>query len=196
MPRVSDAHRASRRDQILDAALECFAQRGVRATTMADIIAASGLSAGAIYGYFEGKQELALAVMRRVVAGRSADVDAAAGVRPPSPGGILRALNDGFIREGIDPSILVQLWGEAANDPEFHEIARRAFGAVEGMFATHLGRWATTARGMDPAAGAAWAIRMVPVLLGLAQGLIVQETILPGFDREAFLAAVDEVFHE
>ena len=42
MPKITDAHRESRRDQILDAALACFAERGFQATSMADIIAASG----------------------------------------------------------------------------------------------------------------------------------------------------------
>jgi AcrR family transcriptional regulator len=62
MPRVTDAHLTARRDQIIDAATLRFAANGFRATGMADIIAASGLSAGAVYRYFRSKDELVEAI--------------------------------------------------------------------------------------------------------------------------------------
>jgi AcrR family transcriptional regulator len=72
MPRVSDAHLSARRDQIIDAATLRFAANGFQATGMADIIAASGLSAGAVYRYFRSKDELVEANVERVL-GRAAD---------------------------------------------------------------------------------------------------------------------------
>ncbi len=56
MPKVSEAHRHSRRRQILDAAIACFAREGFQRTTIEDIIRESGLSAGAIYSYFQNKE--------------------------------------------------------------------------------------------------------------------------------------------
>ncbi|WP_203434046.1 TetR/AcrR family transcriptional regulator [Jiangella asiatica] len=58
MPRVSDAHLAARRQQILEAAWRCFAQQGFHATSMQDVFAESGLSAGAVYRYFPSKADL------------------------------------------------------------------------------------------------------------------------------------------
>lgn len=58
MPKVNDAHRDSRRRQILDAAIECFARQGLHRTTIEDIIRQSGLSAGAIYDYFGSKDDI------------------------------------------------------------------------------------------------------------------------------------------
>lgn len=58
MTRVTEAHVEARRDDILNAALDLFGQQGVEDTTMAEIAAAAGLSAGAIYRYFPGKEEL------------------------------------------------------------------------------------------------------------------------------------------
>ncbi|HEY9407971.1 MAG TPA: helix-turn-helix domain-containing protein, partial [Jiangellaceae bacterium] len=52
MPRVSEAHLAARRDQILQAAWTCFARDGFHATSMQDVFAEAGLSAGAVYRYF------------------------------------------------------------------------------------------------------------------------------------------------
>ncbi len=58
MPKVSEAHRENRRRQILDAAIECFAHHGFQRTTMEDIIGEAGLSAGAIYSYFQSKDQI------------------------------------------------------------------------------------------------------------------------------------------
>lgn len=65
MSRVTEAHLEARRNQILDAAWQCFAERGYHDTTMQDIATAAGLSAGAIYRYFPGKVELLKAMSDR-----------------------------------------------------------------------------------------------------------------------------------
>lgn len=49
---------AERRAQIIRAALACFMRKGYNNTTMNDIVAESGLSKGAIYWYFESKDDL------------------------------------------------------------------------------------------------------------------------------------------
>ena len=60
MPKISEQQRQARRDQILAAVWPCFLRKGVHATSMEDIIRESGLSAGAVYLYFKGKDELIL----------------------------------------------------------------------------------------------------------------------------------------
>jgi AcrR family transcriptional regulator len=47
-----------RRQQIMQAALACFARKGYHKTTMDDIVAESGLSKGTLYWYFKSKDEL------------------------------------------------------------------------------------------------------------------------------------------
>jgi AcrR family transcriptional regulator len=47
-----------RKKEILEAALDCFAQRGYAATTLDDIRARSGASTGSIYHLFAGKEEI------------------------------------------------------------------------------------------------------------------------------------------
>jgi AcrR family transcriptional regulator len=56
--KVTEAHIEARRDDILNAALDLFASRGVEETTMSDIAEDAGISAGAIYRYFPGKDDL------------------------------------------------------------------------------------------------------------------------------------------
>ena len=58
MPRLTDATKAARRAQILEAAINCFLERGYINTSMSDIIKASGLSSGSIYSHFSGKEDI------------------------------------------------------------------------------------------------------------------------------------------
>jgi AcrR family transcriptional regulator len=54
-----------RRTQLIDAALTLFAERGFRATTIADIADATGTAHGLVYHYFGSKDELLAAVLER-----------------------------------------------------------------------------------------------------------------------------------
>ncbi len=51
-----------RRRQILDAAMSCFRRRGFHQTSMQEICAEAGLSAGALYRYFPSKSEIIAAI--------------------------------------------------------------------------------------------------------------------------------------
>jgi AcrR family transcriptional regulator len=62
VPKISAAHEQQRRDQILAAAMACFARQGYHATSMDDVVRESGLSVGAIYTYFSSKEDLFLAL--------------------------------------------------------------------------------------------------------------------------------------
>ena len=55
MPRVSEAHLAARREQIIEAATRCFLRNGFHQTSMQDVIKEAGLSVGTdqvAQGYF------------------------------------------------------------------------------------------------------------------------------------------------
>jgi AcrR family transcriptional regulator len=58
MTRVTTAHLEARKGSILEAALRVFARRGIQYATMAEIAEDAGISAGAIYRYFPGKDAL------------------------------------------------------------------------------------------------------------------------------------------
>ena len=61
--RVAQADR--RRAELVDVALRLFAERGFRATTIADIAAATGTAHGLVYHYFRSKEELLAAILQR-----------------------------------------------------------------------------------------------------------------------------------
>ena len=192
MPKVSEQHREKRRDQIVDAALRCFSVKGFQRTSMADIIAESGLSAGAIYGHFAGKQEIAIAVAQRILGNRMLEFGDrlhADGELPP-PSAMLRLMMSGLTGEIRDIGVLVQLWGEGVTDPDMSRMIGPIFGEVSAVMGPYLQRWASERRGLAPDAAAAWAHDVIPVLLGLGQGYIIQSALLPDFDADRYFRGV------
>ncbi len=117
MPRVTNAHRESRRRQILDASIECFAREGFHRTSMAQIIAEAGVSAGTIYLYFTSKEEIveAIAEERHVLESALASTALA----NPDTGQALHDLAAGYLDWLSDPleqkrrRVTVQVWAEA-----------------------------------------------------------------------------------
>jgi AcrR family transcriptional regulator len=191
MPKVSEQHREARRDQIVDAALRCFANRGFQRTSMADIIAESGLSAGAIYGHFTGKQQLALAVAQRVLGNRMTEFgERLAGGELPAPSSMLRMMMEGLRGDVHDTGLLVQLWGEGVTDPEMSGMIGPIFVRVRGIMGSYLTDWAVRHRGLGREAAAVWADEVMPVFLGVGQGYIIQSALLPDFDGEAYFRGV------
>src|SRR5580698_347859 len=65
MPKITDERREARREQVLEAARACLEEHGLEAVSMEMIIARSGLSTGAVYGYFKGKDQIINAVGTR-----------------------------------------------------------------------------------------------------------------------------------
>ncbi|MEZ7665956.1 TetR/AcrR family transcriptional regulator [Rothia mucilaginosa] len=63
MPRLTDATKAARRAQIIEAAISCFLEKGYTNTSMSDIIKASGLSSGSIYSHFSGKEDILISAI-------------------------------------------------------------------------------------------------------------------------------------
>jgi TetR/AcrR family transcriptional regulator, cholesterol catabolism regulator len=54
-----------RRDTVIDAAARVFAAQGYDATTIDDLVAATGLQRGGLYHYIGGKQDLLIAIHER-----------------------------------------------------------------------------------------------------------------------------------
>ncbi|MBX7110440.1 MAG: TetR/AcrR family transcriptional regulator [Dehalococcoidia bacterium] len=62
MSRMPGAYLEARTTEIRDAAMRVFVRKGINAATMQDIASEAGMSAGAIYRYFESKDQLVQAV--------------------------------------------------------------------------------------------------------------------------------------
>jgi AcrR family transcriptional regulator len=135
MPKVSPEYLAARRARIIETAREVFSQKGLSETSMSDLVAATGMSNGAIYRYFASKDELVAAVAE----GRDGTVD---GGFPPaeSPAEILHRLARYVSApDGTDHARLVaQIWGAAAVDPALADIARTRHAALRDHLAARI----------------------------------------------------------
>lgn len=60
----NNANRERRRVEILEAAAHLFAEQGYHATSIDDLVAATGLQRGGLYHYIEGKQDLLFQIHR------------------------------------------------------------------------------------------------------------------------------------
>jgi len=54
-----------RREQILSSAMHCFIEKGYNKTTMNELVTYTGLSQGAIYHYFSGKDAIVTAILEQ-----------------------------------------------------------------------------------------------------------------------------------
>jgi AcrR family transcriptional regulator len=192
MPRVTEEHRQARRNQILDAGAATFAARGFQATGMAEVIAASGLSAGAVYSYFAGKDQLIEAIVDRVLDEAGGRLEALLGEgstldTPAAVGAVVSTVADLAERGPVDVSRLaVQAWGEALRDPAVGRVAQRAYGRLRGIFAGVLRRDIDAGRlpaTLDVEAGSA-------VVLSLVLGFVVQRLLLGDVEPDGYGRAV------
>ncbi|WP_328606945.1 TetR/AcrR family transcriptional regulator [Amycolatopsis sp. NBC_00345] len=62
MPRVSQQYKDDQRAEILAAARRCFVRNGFHRTSMQDVFAEAGKSAGAVYRYFPKKEDMIVGV--------------------------------------------------------------------------------------------------------------------------------------
>jgi len=190
MPRITAARASEQRERILDAALTCFAREGFHAATVQDIVAESGLSPGAIYGYFKGKTEIAMAIAseRHTMERRRMEFALAA----PDIDTSLQRLLDGFVLELRNPAerrwrhLAVQLWAESLSNPR---LKREALGGVSQAVdvlsrmiaqAQNRGSWP---KHLDPA----YAAR---VMIAILQGISLQRAWDERVDIERFAVAL------
>jgi AcrR family transcriptional regulator len=190
MPRLSAARAAARRRQILDAAMVCFARSGFHKTTIEDVVEQSGLSPGAIYCHFAGKNDIILAA----VAERHRR-DAALLQKAPTEesffAGLGRLAAD-FVGALASPEerswrrLAVQIWAESLHDrrllAEVRDGVETPRSLLAGLFRRAQAR-GELPRALDPNAAA-------HLLIAFFQGLVLQLTWNPALDVAACTEAL------
>lgn len=200
MPRVSDAHLAGRRAEILAAAARCFAADGFHAASMADVIAASGLSAGAVYRYFRSKEEIIGAVADAALSAADADFSALlAEGGTPSPADAVAVLvrhldagGSGAWVEGVDVTrVMVQVWAEALRNPAMQALAGGALQRIRD----HLVEVARRRQEAGSMPVAAEPERAAAAMLALVQGFLIQRALV-GESASGYLDGVRALLGE
>jgi AcrR family transcriptional regulator len=130
VPRLSAAQEQQVRQRIIRAAVEVFSEKGYHRATIADVVARSGLSVGAIYTHFTGKEQLFLQSCD-LISGQGLDELAVRLAPLASTADRLRAAVAYYV-ETIDefgdaPGQvgLVRAWAEAGEEPGVREMLAR-----------------------------------------------------------------------
>ena len=147
MPRLSDKTRAQRRQHILTSAWTCFSRGGFHTTSMDQVIAATGMSARAVYRYFGSKEEIIRASAEEGIT-RVRDIFSGLLDRDliPSPAETLALLVAELRSRTTNPDydmtrLALQTWAEALRDPVLHEHARASYRDALYQIAVLTARW-------------------------------------------------------
>lgn len=186
MPKVTEAHREARRQQIARAALVCLRRNGVSNTSMADIIAESGLSAGAIYSNFRNKAELGAFVAGGIIAAR-ADYFASRALEAATPFEVAVGMLELFQREDSPFAVVLQFWAEATSDSEILGAVLLTVNRLRTEFASAIEPWV---RATHPAEMAATRDRLAIAMVSVCQGYIVNAALNGPGNPRAYLESV------
>jgi len=198
MPRLTEATRAARRSQILDAALRCFAQMGYHAATMEDIAGAAGLSAANLYRHFSSKADLVEAIAVERHRREVALIDLAFEGVDPSEG--LHRLCDAYVDWLKDPDerlrrrVGVEIWAHGLRDARTRAVVRRGLRQHRQLIERleRARRDGKLPERFDPEGAAR-------LLLALFHGVILQQAFEPSLDVDRIAAAahrlIDGLLH-
>lgn len=192
MPRISEATRLKRRAHILDSAVACFALNGFQATSMDDVVKATGMSTSAVYRYFRSKDEIIEATieegLRRV---RDMFVHMLAEQPTPDPQEVLRSIIDRFRELAREPRqdmarIAVQTWSEALRRPPLREYTEQLYNQALDHLTDLAIRWRDDGhlpRNADPRAAAT-------TIFTLMQGVIVYRQFIDDVDATTLFRGI------
>ena len=157
-----DAARPSRREQILRAAAQLFAERGSRAVGVDDVGAAVGVTGPAIYRHFASKDamlaEMLLRISERLADGGRERV-AAAGADPAAQ---LRALIDFQVAFALDNPALITV-----QDRDLGSLAESDAAQVRRLQRRYVEVWVPVLARLHPAADPATCRARAHAVFGL-----------------------------
>jgi AcrR family transcriptional regulator len=192
MPRLSPELRAKRRQHVLTSAWSRFSRDGFHATSMDDIIAATGISARAVYRYFPSKEELidaaaeeALTLLRDLFT-RLLEREPT-----PTPAETVTALVDELSERSANADydlskIAMHAWSEALRRPEVAARTRAFYRDVHGHLTELARRWQAAgylSTGASPE-------DMATALVTLMPGLIVNHHLVDPVSADELISGL------
>ena len=136
MPRLTDATKAARRAQIIEAAISCFLEKGYTNTSMSDIIKASG----SIYSHFSGKEDILITAINE----RLNNVKELYETLPEGAGpqDILETIHTNqLVNDNFSAMLRIRL--ESLHAPEIARATADVMPLLQGIIVKTLTPWAT-----------------------------------------------------
>jgi AcrR family transcriptional regulator len=191
VPKVSDAHREQRRQQILDAARRRFARNGFHQTSIQDVLTEANLSAGALYRYFRSKEEIIEAIAEDALRQVTAPIGQLTQRRPlPALDAVIEQLLTNAEDFGFRPDgfgyIGPQVWAEALRNPQLRELVQDRFAEVR----TALAGVVRAEQGAGRIPADADADGVAGFLFGSLLGYVLQRVLAGTVDPKSYSAAL------
>lgn len=127
-PNVPESYLKARQEQIINAAVACFSRKGFHQTTMKDICEEAGLSPGAVYNYFSGKEDI-VTRCAEISLQRNIEIFASASGKGTVEAfkDVLQMLFSLVKQENIDQafSFDLELWAESTRNQKVREALRK-----------------------------------------------------------------------
>jgi AcrR family transcriptional regulator len=198
MPLITEERRDARREQITNAARACVQEHGLEAVSMEMIIARSGLSTGAVYRYFKGKDDIMTAAVASGTAGL-AQALAPVLANPDPPGlpeftGQLLSTGLGYALQGsgIDLTVMaIHGWSHIQSDPALKSATHARYQAMRGQLAATVKKW-QAAGTVDPQADPD---AIAQLIMSICFGFIAQRALAGNADPQAHAAALAALAH-
>jgi AcrR family transcriptional regulator len=182
MTRVKQEHLDARRKQILDAARRCFVRNGFHATSMQDIFAESGMSAGGIYRYFKSKDDLVEAIADGSLSfiAETCEELLAIPELPPLDDAVCQLLDRmlQLNREQFVMPIALQVWGEALRTPRLAGLVAAMVDRIQRLLVRLVERYQAVGL-IDPQARPDYVARTLSLVLA---GFVAQHAVLGDVD--------------
>ncbi|WP_414937824.1 TetR/AcrR family transcriptional regulator [Amycolatopsis sp. cmx-11-51] len=172
--------RAETRRRVLDAATAVFARQGIAGTSLNDIAAEAGLTKGAVYSNFSGRDDLVLTIMEEHIVDRmgtaTAVFDEIADLEEATAEAGARLLS-GIGTDATWHRLLLEYWGLAMRDPAIHA----GFAERRARLREAITRAIRKAAGAHSVELPLPAEQLAVVILALSNGLAVER----GVDADA-----------
>lgn len=186
MPKLKPETQLARREHILDTAEKCFAKHGFHATTMQIICREAGISAGALYIYFDSKEALIAGICER----DRTDFSERFAKIADAPD-FLAALNQlaahYFVEEAQHKlAMTVEIGAESMRNEAVREMFKDCDETIGNSLSALLERLEAEGR-IAPGLPATDAAHLMQII---GDGLLWRRAIDPSFDAAAMLPAV------